>query len=154
MDQGIFTSFTLDWNIMKTWPWYMWVLFLALVLLIGSIFAYIFFLYHTVGFLHFYVIALLVFAAFMYIHTKRMAAKGYHLHIHHYFLGMIVMAFTCYQSTFLTIVQAIFNGITIEGGSRWGFDPVWEIGEECQPPKDDNTVAPMRQYLPRCAESN
>jgi hypothetical protein len=104
MDQGIFTNFTLDWNIMKTWPWYMWVLFLGLILLLGSIFAYIFFLYHTVGFLHFYVVALLVFAAFMYIHTKRMAAKGYHLHIHHYFLGMIVMAFTCYQSTFLTIV--------------------------------------------------
>jgi hypothetical protein len=139
---------------MKDWPWYMWVLFIAIFAIIGLIFAYIFFLYHTVGFLHFYVVGLLAFIAFMVIHTKRMAAKGYHLHIHHYFLGMIVMAFTCYQNTFLTIVSAIFNGISIEGGSRWGYDAIWLIDEEVTPPTDGNVTIAKSEYLPQCVGSN
>ena len=40
------------------------------------------------------------------------------------------MTFTCYQTVLLTIVHGIFNGITIEGGSRWGYDPVWEKNTE------------------------
>lgn len=36
------------------------------------------------------------------------------------------MSFICYQSIFVTVVQAYFNGMMIEGGARWGYDPVWE----------------------------
>jgi hypothetical protein len=39
------------------------------------------------------------------------------------------MSFICYQSVFVTVVHAYFNGMMIEGGARWGFDPVWEADD-------------------------
>ncbi len=39
------------------------------------------------------------------------------------------MSFICYQSIFVTVVHAYFNGMMIEGGARWGYDPIWESDE-------------------------
>ena len=38
---------------------------------------------------------------------------------------MIVLSFCAYQDTFATVVCGIFNGIMIEGGSFYGWDPVF-----------------------------
>jgi len=40
------------------------------------------------------------------------------------------MMYSCYQSNFITILHALFNGITLEGGSHYGYDPVWEKNTE------------------------
>ena len=46
-------------------------------------------------------------------------------HVHHYTVAMIVLSITGYQHVFVTVIHGLFNGIMIEGASRWGYDPVW-----------------------------
>lgn len=69
----------------------------------------------------YYLIWGVVLAVFMFVKSKRSSDT----HIHHYVVAMIVLSFTCYQQIFITIVQGVFNGIMIEGASRWGYDPIW-----------------------------
>ena len=47
------------------------------------------------------------------------------VHIHHYVVGMIVVSFACYQNILITVCHGIFNGIMVEGVSRWGYDPTF-----------------------------
>ena len=37
-----------------------------------------------------------------------------------------MLAIICYQSPFISIIYGFMNGMAIEGGCRWGFDPIWE----------------------------
>ena len=111
---------------MKNWPWYLWVVFFALIALLGFIAIYTGYLLHQIAYLKYYLIAGAIFLVYMVRKTKQMNAEGYELHIHHYFLGMIVMTCLGYQSPFITFVSAIFNGITLEGGSTYGYDPIYE----------------------------
>jgi len=115
---------------MKDWPKYMWVIFIGFILLMGAMACYVGYLYYAIGYLKAYAILAVIILAYIVIRTKREKANGRHLHIHHYFLGMIVMTFSCYQSNFVTLLHAIFNGISIEGASRWGYDPIWDKDEE------------------------
>jgi len=60
------------------------------------------------------------------------------------------MSFICYQSIFVTVVQAYFNGMMIEGGARWGFDPVWEADDV---PSDSNTLECKRSKVREILQS-
>ncbi|CDW82951.1 UNKNOWN [Stylonychia lemnae] len=55
MDVGFLQQFTLDWNVMKNWPWYLWALFIGLISLIGFIFTYLYYLYSTIQFFNIYI---------------------------------------------------------------------------------------------------
>lgn len=117
-------GFNIDWNYMKKWPMYMWVIFLGLLLLIGTIILYIFFLYSTIGFLTTYIYIFSgIISTFSLITYK--LRNDYDFHFHHYTLGMVVMVLTCYQNGFVTVVHAVFNGLMISGAARWGYDPIW-----------------------------
>ena len=64
--------------------------------------------------------------------TKKQKQNGKQLHVHHYFLALIVMSFISLQTGFLTMIQGFFHGMFIEGGCRWGYDAIWTI--------DDHTI--------------
>eukprot|EP00347_Sterkiella_histriomuscorum_P019710 403340585 len=132
LDVGILQQFTLDWNVMKNWPWFLWVLFLGLITLLLSLTSYLLFLYAQINFLFIYFGVIGALVLFVYIHGK-ILGPTYHLHIHHYFLGMSVVILICYQNMVLSFAHAIFNGIMIEGGCRWGFSPLWENDNNCTP---------------------
>jgi len=110
---------------MKNWPWYLWAVFACLVLFLFGSLSYLFYLYWTVGFFTIYV-GLVALAIFSFIGITKYFAGTKELHIHHYVLGMFVLTFTCYQNFFVTVLNGVFAGIMIEGGSRWGYDPIWE----------------------------
>jgi hypothetical protein len=96
LDNGILSQLTLDWNIMKTWPLILWVVFLGLILLFATIISYIFFLYYTIGYLSAYITLLsTAFGAFSFlIYWYNMF--GYTLHVHHWFLGAVMQCVMCY----------------------------------------------------------
>jgi len=51
--------------------------------------------------------------------------NGGNLHIHHYFLGLIIMLVSKnYHSNIIIIIHSISYGIFIEGISKWGFDKI------------------------------
>ena len=124
MDQGIMQQFTLDWNVMKNWPPVLWAVFFALIAFLGAFGDILFKLYHQIDILKYYLAWAVVLGSFFYI----MGRNATDTHIHHYVVAMIVLSFTCYQSPFITIVHGVFNGIMIEGGSKWAYDPIWTYG--------------------------
>jgi len=120
-DQGILKKFVLDWNVMKTWPPILWAVFcvlIAAILLLVSILVRVYVEYHILKD-YFYLIA--VIAAWFYY--KSQGAKN--IHVHHYTLMMGLQALCCYQDIFITVLSGVFNGIMIEGASRWGYDPIF-----------------------------
>mmetsp|Transcript_5615 Transcript_5615/g.9675 ORF Transcript_5615/g.9675 Transcript_5615/m.9675 type:complete len:123 (-) Transcript_5615:158-526(-) len=114
-------KFVLDWNVMKTWPLILWVIFFALVAFIVAYVWVLVQMYIGAGVLWLYGIWTVLLGA--YIGFRSYTAKD--IHIHHYTLMMILISYTCFQSKFLTITQGVFHGIMMEGVSRWGVDPVW-----------------------------
>ena len=111
----------------------MYVFAAAIVLLVASIFFVIVHDYIKLGILKYYIAWASALFSFMVWNTKRNAAKGKVLHIHHYDLALMLMTFITYQSPFASVVHAFCHGFFIEGGCRWGFDAMWEA------PKDTNT---------------
>lgn len=58
---------------MKNWPWYLWVVFAALVLLIGGLIGYVFYIYHSIGYLEYYLIALALIVGVLYKLNKKLS---------------------------------------------------------------------------------
>lgn len=104
LDNGILSQLTLDWNVMKNWPWYMWLIFSGLILLLTSIVTYIFYLYYLIGYLSSYLTFLAGAVAVLSFFAKYYSLWGYHLHIHHWFLGAFVQGFLCYQNAWVTTI--------------------------------------------------
>lgn len=59
-------------------------------------------------------------------------------HIHHYVLALIIISLLGYQCYTMTLIQAVFCGVFIEGSSRWGLDPIWG---------GDNEAVQQNQYF-------
>lgn len=113
--------FVLDWNIMKTWPPVLWGVFFALIVILVSLVVVLFKEYYQLSIVKWYGLWAACIGVWFYVKSR----KAVDIHIHHYCIGMLVLAFTCYQDVFLTVVCGVFNGIMMEGGSRWGYDPVF-----------------------------
>ena len=119
--QGILAHFTLDWDTMKNWPPILWAVFCALIAGICLLVSVLYSAYSVTGALKEYAILEgLIFSWFFY---KARGAKD--IHVHHYPLMMVLQSLCCYQSPFITVVAGAFNGIMIEGASRWGYDPIF-----------------------------
>ena len=52
---------------------------------------------------------------------------GYIFHLHHYLVAMVLQSVLGVQVPFMTFVCGLMNGTMVEGGARWGYDPIWEI---------------------------
>jgi hypothetical protein len=66
--------------------------------------------------------------AFLIVHDSMF------LHIHHYFLGLLLFPLTCYPTRLSMILQALVLGLFINGASRWGFSSLLET-KSSSPPK-------------------
>jgi len=113
---------------MKNWPPVLWGVFFAMIGFLGSFASILFKLYNQINILNYYIAWAIALGGFFYYKGKGATDT----HIHHYVVAMIVLSFTCYQSPFISLVHGVFNGIMIEGGSRWGYDPIWTYGPKKQ----------------------
>jgi hypothetical protein len=95
----------------------------VLVLLL-AILGYIITMYYFCGVLWYYVgfLALIILGFAVPTFVLR---KTHKLHVHHYTVGMVIIAMLGYQSIPAAIFHGLANGMMIEGGSRWGYDPIW-----------------------------
>ena len=120
---------------MKTWTSGQWIIFAGLIVLIYSILTNFFHDYSKAGKLTYYGIVAVVIVVYFVYKSKR----ADDVHIHHYTITMILLAFTGYQNIFATVVSGISNGIMIEGGSFYGWDPIF-IHDPPKPPKPDGSA--------------
>ena len=90
--------------------------------LIAAILKVVITIYLALNIMVFYLIGIAIFCVWFYLKAKHATD----IHIHHYCIGMAVVSLCCYQDVFITLVSGVFNGIMIEGASRWGYDPIFE----------------------------
>jgi len=124
LDNPPFNQLTLEWDVMKKWPWYMWVIFVAIMGFIFVNFLYLLSLYYQSGVIGFYLLLLLAMPVF-FIGGSYVYRNTRKLHVHHYVIGCCMVIMTGYQSTYVSTLGAVFMGIMVEGSCRWGFDPIW-----------------------------
>jgi len=88
-----------------------------------------------------YILWFVIIALFFVIVTLALR-KTHHLHIHHYTIGMVLILLIGYQSVPAALIMGFCNGMMIEGGSRWGYDPVWikNEGPKVEKIAVDNTI--------------
>ena len=130
LDNGPLKHLTLDPADIADWGKGMWMLALSLLLLIAAILFVICSSYIRLGIFEYYILYAVFLFSVMVWNTQRNAKKGRYVHIHHYTLGLILMSFISIQSPFASVVHAFLHGMFIEGGCRWGFDPIWEIPDD------------------------
>lgn len=80
---------------MKNWPIEVWIVFLGLIVFLAVIILYVFFLYYTIGYLTLYVGILGLIIGYFIVMSKVYAGR-YHLHFHHYMIGMVGVTLMCY----------------------------------------------------------
>jgi hypothetical protein len=70
-----------------------------------------------------------VFAVLAFVLTgiTLLLSANYYLHLHHYFLALILMPFVRFAHPVCTVTQGFLAGVYVEGASRWGMDPVWNL---------------------------
>lgn len=109
---------------MRKWPKILWIIFVSLIVLALAIVGYMIYAYVMADRIWWYVgWTALVIGGFIGITV--VCNKCYRIHMHHYTVGMIVIVLLGYQSIPCAIVHAFCNGMMVEGGSRWGYDPIW-----------------------------
>lgn len=109
---------------MRKWGAFLWIVFIAISCLFLGIFGYVIFLWVNVD---------RVWLLFTFFGTEMLLffgvtfalKKTHYLHMHHYTIAMILIPFVSLQDGFMVFIGAYCNGVMIEGGSRWGYDPIW-----------------------------
>jgi hypothetical protein len=86
LDQPPFNQITLEWDIMKNWPWYLWAIFLGIMSFIFLNFAYLLMLYQQSGVILTYIVILAAIPTF-FILGSYYYGNTRELHVHHYVLG-------------------------------------------------------------------
>lgn len=124
LDKGPMQKFSFTPDKMKEWPWFLWAFTAFLVVVLLGLMAYFITVYARAGvLLGYFIFGLCIVLAFLL--PTLVLRKSYKLHVHHYTIGMILIALIGYQSVVAAIVHGFCNGMMIEGGCRWGYDPIW-----------------------------
>lgn len=127
---------------MKTWGAGLWTIFLSMAVVVVALLYVDYTDIHACDALIRYLVYGAALVGFFVWNTKRLAPVGRHLHIHHYVVGFVINSFIGYQCVLLTIAHGFTMGMMIEGGCRWGFDPIWTDHE---PDVDDSDVLKANQ---------
>ena len=124
LDKGPMQKFSFAHDRIKEWPWFLWALAASLAVLLLGLMIYFIIVYARAGvLLGYFIFAVLIFLAFLI--PTLVLKKTHKLHVHHYTIGMILICLIGYQSVAAAIVHGYCNGMMIEGGCRWGYDPIW-----------------------------
>ena len=99
--------------------------FIVMIVITVTVLSYMSFLYDSAGVRWWYNLLKILTALFFTVPTY-VLRKSHDLHIHHVNIGMFCTVMLGYQNVIVTLLHGIANGVMIEGGARWGYDPIWE----------------------------
>ena len=106
--------------------------------------AYDLYLVHEIGRLHWY-LSVFFGIIFGFFAIALALQKWYHVHIHHYCMGLLAPFFPVKETLFSPCMQAVFIGIALEGFARWGPDPIFNRNHDEPPSKrSDEIVAVVK----------
>lgn len=128
-DIDCISNFSLSWHSMLTYTPFEWGLFFLMLGTCGGILYEDFGGLYSCGVLLRYIIFFAVLIGAIVLKTKAEKPYGLELHIHHYFLALVMLFLLGYQSWFISLCHGAGCGVMIEGANRWGFDPMWCLPE-------------------------
>ena len=108
---------------MQKWSFVLWLIFVGMILMLLYLAMVVISTYMRIGVLKYY----LVWAVFLLLLFGLRSIGAADVHMHHYVMAAFVVSFVCYQSVLLTFVHGLACGIMIEGGTRWGYDGIWQF---------------------------
>ena len=122
-------KFTFSSDSIPTWPWWFFLLtgsfVVGLIFLVSNLVHLWFFSSLLVGFL--YITHMVCLFSFIFVMSYIFSKST---HVHHYTISLVLMSFCGHHNFLITAVHAFFNGMYIEGSSRWNQDPNWVMKVE------------------------
>jgi prepilin signal peptidase PulO-like enzyme (type II secretory pathway) len=123
-------KFRMTKEAIMTWSWPIWVFFFCVAAGIVFLLYKIAFMYASVGTnLAWYYGAAYLLLNLIIIAITCIRRKTHDLHIHHYSVGLALAVFFAYPAHWVSIVHGFGNGMLVEGGSTYGYDPTWKKKE-------------------------
>ena len=127
-------QFSLNPEFIKKWPKILYFIAVGVVVIVLAVLGYLLAVYILDRYIYWYLIWFAIIVLFFVLVTLALK-KTHHIHVHHYTIGMVLVVLIGYQSIPAALMMGFCNGMMIEGGSRWGYDPIWIKNE---PPQDEN----------------
>jgi hypothetical protein len=79
-----------------------------------------------------------LFYAFLFLMFSLYFFNKRSVHLHHWTFSFICASFLNYNHWIPCIFHALASGSGLEGGYRWGFDPVWKTIDDYNPNENQN----------------
>ena len=139
-DSGFMQGFVLKTEAIRKWGLKLWLVAAGVALLLLGVIGYLVWAYYQAGCLLGYGIWVLSISLVFALVTV-VLRKTHTVHIHHYTVGMLIVAVVGYSSVAAALVQGFANGMMIEGGARWGYDDIWVKIKRAQVLPDSENVS-------------
>ena len=121
---SFFGSFDFAGNILLYWPLKNWLILFGIFCIIVYTAYDLLVAFAYSGTMIFYVGVLLVIFLVNFVLVQFVFGID-NFHLHHYVLGQMLIFFTCYQEHYIIFLNGIGTGIMLDGGSSFGWDPVY-----------------------------
>ena len=110
---------------MKEWPAKNWIFFCCCAVFVIGVVATLIYHYVMSKVALYYLCAILLIIALILI-PAILLRKTMYVHVHHYNFGMLWVVLIGYQSYFFAVIAGVANGMMIEGGAVYAYDPVFK----------------------------
>lgn len=124
LDQGFIKQWYFSAEQIKTFGLGLWSFTFFIAGIVVYITCYMTVTYYSAGVMDFYFLFISLQILVLILITNHYKGKK-ELHLHHYLIAMMAVSCMGYQTYQVTILHGILNGMMIEGGGRWGYDPIW-----------------------------
>ena len=125
LDHGEMKGFRMTYDEISKQTPFLRGLFIFLITFTISTLVFFTYLYMQAGIEWFYA-SILILTILVFTVPTYLLRDTHNLHIHHTNIGMWAAIMCGYQHPVITIFHGWSNGVMIEGGARWGYDPIWE----------------------------
>jgi hypothetical protein len=122
-----FNNLIINAEMMKQWGRWEWIFFFFLCFCQLAFFAkmyYEYLVFYGLEVFYFYFLYL-VFTIMLIWSVSYWLKDTHFLHLHHYFITMIVLPFISVQNEINLIFLGFATGLMVEGSAKWGIDAVW-----------------------------
>ena len=123
-DVELFRGFSLSPEYIRQWRPQLWVVALILLAAVLGVLGYDIYCWYEIDLIWVF-FAILGVEILLFVCVTVCLRKTRFLHFHHYTVAMCCIPFLGIQRPFLNILCGFVNGVMVEGGSRWGYDPIW-----------------------------
>ena len=123
-DVSFMRGFSLSPEHIRRWNGGIWTVAIVLLIIMLGGLGYLIYLWNSAGIVWAF-FAILGVELIFFVTVTCVLKRTHYLHVHHYTWAMMCLPLLSLQAGFATFLCGWINGVMIEGGARWGYDPIW-----------------------------